>query len=283
MTTYKLAGLGLLSFGLVSALTACFGDGKNECDTAMGPCDTDETDADADSDADSDTDSDADADPFEAYVYGIDLITAYDGEGLKEYGFGDETQQDPFAYITFFEEAYWDTGGDERHTCVDVYEVQEVKIDGLGIEDIWTGFQVKYEFMGEGDRPCDEMDEDLWGDTTPADVLAAATVGAGFGPFSADFESALKSAVQQAGLNWDEDWEPYSKGFYPAVYDPGTGSLASANMGYFFAYELDEDYNIVYNADDELVGVDLSGLDALPEQSLISARTYYLVDVQTLF
>ena len=283
MTTTKLAGLGLLSLGLAASLTACFGGSDKECDTALGDCgDSVEADADADSDADSDTD--ADPEYFEPYVFGMDFYAGYDGAGMVAYGFGDGNVQDPFAAITVFEEAYFDSGGDTRYTCEETYLITENGVDRLRLDHIYAGCDVSLtHYPGATHSPWRDFDPSIWGDETGVTVFEGATLGVGMGPMSAQWETTVKDAVVSAGLDWEADWAPYLLTYYPGIYDASSGGLVGVESGFGFTYQTDENMDLMYNADDELMSYEISGLEALPSPALLNGRAYYLIYTDNLF
>ena len=243
MITRKL-GLGLLTLSLLAGLSACT-DKVEDCDTAAGEDCTGEGDADTDADADSDTDSDADADAyFEPYAMGFNWITAYDDGAFTGWLASDGSDSQPFVSVTVYEEAYFDAG-DERYSCTYNAYFNEVAIDNMGLEDLWYGAEVELADAGEGSTDCSNFNTDDWGATDPSAALLANRFALGFGPLGPNVGPSLEQAVNDAGYDWENDYEPYAFSYYMAFTQDASAAFAdtesASDYGFTYAYEVEDD------------------------------------------
>lgn len=252
--------------------------GEKEDDT--GSDDSVEGDADADSDADTDTDSDSDSDSdtdanvFEDYAVFMNFRLGHIDGSMTAYGYIDEDgaaqEVTPYVEMTFAEEDYFDTG-DERYTCTWYGYVVENSLDNLGV-DPWIGWDVSFLFI---DTDCENFDEEIWGEGTPTTLLESAQFGIGFGEMDSDLTDSFKAAVEDAGYDWEADYEPYLFGMYLAPYDDEVGGLAGGQVNIAYAYELDEDGMLTYDGDDNLIAYDITGTDEMPSPAFVYGPAWF--------
>lgn len=308
MTATKISGLALLGLGVL--FVGC-GDKDNTCDTATGEgCTPDSEEPEADSDGDGIVDSedecpdeapgecpdpdrdgcpsstpdiDCKPDYFDAYAFGVTTRTGYDGSGLVPYGIDESTQQDPYAGITFYEEDYFDTG-DERYSCIEFFMLTEESVSSMGVDDLWAGYEVSMTWYADASsNPCEDFDPSIWGADTPISLVEGTQWGVGFGDMSGDFENTMKTAVQNAGLDWANEWAPYVFSYYLGLYDSDAGEVAGSELGWGFAFEVDESTWIPKADGDNLIPFEMSSATELPSPAYVSGSCLYLPYTSNLF
>ena len=268
MRLMKLASVA--SLGLF-ALTGC--DKEEICDTAVEDCDpvTDDTDADTDADADTDTDTDTDTTSyFDSYAVGFEWNVGHDGSGLTSYGI-DGTAQDPWVTVTFYEESYFDAY-DDRYSCSWVGTVVDNGLDTLGADGLWIGHAVSLEAF---DTDCGDFDPDEWGGDTPTSKLESMELGIGYAGLSVDFAADLEEAIVSQGGDWSE-YDGYMFATWLAFYDEETGALAGTESGWTYAYELDAQGDIAYDAEDAPLRYNVAGGTEMPAPAFVQSGAWQL-------
>ena len=81
---------------------------------------------------------------------------------------------------------------------------------------------------------------------------------------------AAHLAVEDAGLDWAVDWDPYVFAALWGFYSEADGAWATGENGYAFAFETDDAMALSYDENDELISVDISDVETLPAWALIN-------------
>jgi hypothetical protein len=209
--------------------------------------DTDaDTDSDTDTDTDTDVDTDTDADVFMPWAVGFNFDGAYDsaadswGTATFEYK-GYPGEFPPFFELVIYDERGWGNE-DPRYQCSFVYS-------GFGGEPSFSTDEVYVGVMLPKGTPlasnCGTANGGLldWGtvDSPVSDPNSEAGEGwaVGFGEMNSKFVESLSGAVEDAGLDWDNDWAPYTlAGGWMAADKTGDVLVQSS---YASVFETDED------------------------------------------
>jgi len=261
------------------AISACeIGTGEVD-DTALDPegdadadadADTD-TDADSDADADTDADSDADADADSDTDSDADTDCTFNDDALiADTGMPDDSVEfDPSYFITstvmmIDDNEVWDFDYDGSASssyieftffdskAAGYAELCSIVYDASGATEstsTWktsSGGQVYAAFdldLADGYTDCGVLDAGTWDTTDMRDVLENQKWGIGVGEM-VDIYEVIKSAVQDAGLDWTKDWEPYVTSSY--LYWDVLGG----------AYELMYTFGYDTSCDEALIGGD---------------------------
>ena len=130
----------------------------------------------------------------------------------------------------------------------------------------------------EIDTNC-ELDPDVWGAITPGSLLAEQRFWTGIGPMSDDFQVSFREAVEDAGYDWECDWQPfvYSNWFGLQMED----GFVRDETNYAISYELDQNRAIVYGSDGNPSMYALDGNP--PEQTLVWNAPWALWPSEFLF
>ena len=270
----------------------------NDEEEALG---TDPEDADTDGDGCDDKDEiDLGHDPlddsddceyFEATVMFVSLRTGYDQSGLSGYTGVDSngaaySQDTPWVEVQLVTDDYFDAY-DDRYACTWVANVVPAGggsfvADDFGVSDLWIGYGVNFElFVSEDGTPqtdCYDFDPEVWGEDSPTAVLESTEFGVGFAPMSAEFATTLQGAVEGANLDWDADWAPYVFSYYLGFADIDTGEVGVGEVGFGFAYELDEQMGFIYDEAGDAITRELGPdgtVDELPPYSFVSGGSLY--------
>lgn len=270
----------------------------NDEEEALG---TDPEDADTDGDGCDDKDEiDLGHDPlddsddceyFEATVMFVSLRTGYDQSGLSGYTGVDSngaaySQDTPWVEVQLVTDDYFDAY-DDRYACTWVANVVPAGggsfvADDFGVSDLWIGYGVNFElFVSEDGTPqtdCYDFDPEVWGEDSPTAVLESTEFGVGFAPMSAEFQTTLQGAVEGANLDWDLDWAPYVFSYYLGFADIDTGEVGVGEVGFGFAYELDEQMGFIYDEAGDAITRELGPdgtVDELPPYSFVSGGSLY--------
>lgn len=237
---------------LLSALAACVGPERRDCDTS-GFCDTDTADTEVgDADTDSDTDSDTDTDPpepFDPYAFFVEWNAGYDGSGLVPYGLDQndpDLLQDPFIVFTIVERQYFDSGS-ATYTCRWTGKMDPVAPTAL--QGAWEAWDIQLTLIS---TTCDGFPTRDWDESTPTTKLEQLDVKLGFGEMSGPMKMGLRQAVEESGEDWYADWEPY---VFSGYLDFGDGSKEGT---YTFAQQLEADLTPVYDEGNNAVYVEMN-------------------------
>ena len=226
-----------------------------------------DSDSDADSDADSDSDSDADADvTFVPYAVGFSWSLGFEDDGYVGWS-SDGSYNDPFVEVTFYEEAYFNSG-DDRYACTWYAYVQDLGEDDMGVSGLWYGAEVA--LIDAGVNNCEGFDAKVWGATTPTKRMTDMRFGVGFGPLGPEVGPSLEQAVYDAGYDWERDWEPYVFSYYMGFTRSSSTSL-SANvqeLGYGIAFEVDTSMGLAAEPE----SLDIAGDLRLPKRAFLNGR-----------
>ncbi len=251
VTALGLAGCEL-NFGKPdTADTGSWVEGDADADA---DADTD-TDADADSDADADTDADADADTdadadadsdadtdcewldvevdgsnepdpatqFDLTYFGLGFIGQIQESEIYDWEMDSEPASAMLEFTLY--DSDWDT-------CSLIYDASDyVHNNGWKTEggQLYDAFDID---IAAGYTDCPELDDAQWETIDARELVERHKWGHGFGSFYAN-ESELKDAVQDAGLDWTNDWQPYVMATYIYWDLAGYG----IELGYGFGYE----------------------------------------------
>lgn len=274
MTLNKLHALSLLSLGLFAGC----GDKDTPDDTSGDEsevpvfeiCD-DGVDNDEDGDIDCEQDDCCSEEAcanhdnciveFEVYAMLMAVHAGYDGAGLSGYSGVDSNgeifvQEEPWVELTFATEDYFATG-DERGMCTWVGNIVEngLSSGGNDTDDLWIGFEVNFElFVDEQGQPytdCQDFPLEWGDDRMPTDVVENLTWFVGWGRGSNEWRGELETAVGNAGLDWDADWDPFVFANWSGYVQPSSSEFVSGETGYAFGSFTDEDMMLLYDENDE--------------------------------
>jgi predicted nucleic acid-binding Zn-ribbon protein len=301
--------LAHLLFPLVLFATACeIGTGKDD-DTGLDPegdtdtdtdADTDtdtdadgdtDTDTDADTDADADADTDADADcewlddalladtgmpddevEFEpAYFIASAVIMVHESE-VYDFSY-DGTDQTSYIEFTFF----GDSSTSYAELCSIIYDASEASPPaGTWVTDSGGELFDAFSFeLADGYTDCGVLNDGSWGSEDMRDVLEKWQWGVGIGQM-VSVKDDLKPAVEDAGLDWTNDWEPYVVSGY-LYWDLAGGAL---EWMYTFGYDTRCDEAII-DGDGYLVPLDAPTSKPI-ETGLWIPNGFYYVDASYL-
>lgn len=221
-----------------------------------------------------DTDTDTDTNVFEDYAVFMTFRLAHLDGGMTAYAYEDESgavvEVTPTVEMTFAEEEYFEAY-DDRYTCTWYGYVIENSLDDLGAEP-WIGWDVSFLFI---DTDCEDFDEELWGESTPTSKIESEQFGIGFDTLDSDVASAFQDAVEGAGYDWEQDYEPYVFGMLLAPYDAESGGLAGGQINIAYAYEMEDDGMLIYDEEGNLIPYNISGTDELPSPSFVYGPAFY--------
>lgn len=271
------AALGLGA--LVVMGPGCAGDKGSDAGT-----DTSETEGDADTDTDSDGDTDTEPAYFEDYVVFVAVNMGYDGFGPTDYYLpGDDAASPSFAQLTFVEEAYFETGGDEEYTCTYAGVLSFEEPLDLGVESAWYGSKVS---LVGGNTDCENFDPARYGlDGNPVEAIESLSFGIGYGPLEeGQLETALIEAFDREGLDFETEGRPYYFTGYVAISPDGGDTYEAVPLNYTTAYVTDDDMELVVDEADNLSVYD--GMDEaveLPYPSLVYSPGYFGLYTSSLF
>lgn len=273
--------------GLTNEEEDALGTDPEEADTDGDGCDDkDEIDEGHDPLDDSD-----DCEYFEATVMFVSLRTGYDQAGLSGYTGVDSSgaafnQETPWVEVQLVTDDYFDAY-DDRYACTWLGNVVPASgsnyvLDDFGVADLWAGYAVKLELVvaedGTPQTDCYDFDPTVWGEDSPTTIIEATEFGVGFGPMSGEFAGTLQTAVEGAALDWDLDWAPYVFSYYLGFADLTSGEVSVGEIGFGFAYELDEQMGFVYDEAGESITRELGPdgtVDELPPYSFVSGGSLY--------
>ncbi|MDP6932333.1 MAG: hypothetical protein QGG40_05425, partial [Myxococcota bacterium] len=204
--------------------------------------DTD-TDTDTDTDCDWPTEDLYDDTPIEGavmepYYFAVSAVAGIEDGLLYDYGY-DGTNVS--ANITF---AFYDES--QAELCSVIYDLSESTASGASWEtssggEIYESFKLD---LRDGYTDCTTIPSPVWGSDDIRDVIEANVWGLGWGEML-DLLGYLEPAVEDAGQDWENDWEPYVSSSY----------LFWEAIG--MAYELN--YGLAYKTDCGELATDSSG------------------------
>jgi hypothetical protein len=148
----------------------------------------------------------------------------------------------------------------------------------MGIRGRWGGAELEIGDAGATDGSG--VETSVWGDTDPAKAIAGTRVGLGFGPLGPNVASELETAVYDAGLDWEADWEPSVFSYYMGFAKSSGANLGAdaQDYGYAFASQVDASMNIMTDDDGKLITQEIGGDTMLPPRSFLSGRAWLAVD-----
>ena len=204
-------------------------------DTGLNP----EGDADADADADTDTDADADADAdadsdadtdcewaddaviadtglpdasveFEPYYFIASAVLMIDDNEIWDFDYDGEANS---SYVEFV--FFGDSSSGYAELCSIIYD-GSTATETTSPWKTSSGGQVYGAFdldLADGYTDCGVLNAGDWDTTDMREVLENHKWGVGIGEM-VDVKTDLKPAVEDAGLDWDNDWAPFVSSGY---------------------------------------------------------------------
>jgi len=185
----------------------------------------------------------------------------------------DSTANSSYIDFTFF----GDSSTSYAELCTIIYDIS----DAAETTSTWTtdsGGQLYGAFdlsLADGYTDCGILDEGSWDTTDMRDVLEKHKFGVGIGEM-VNVADDLKPAVQDAGLDWDNDWEPYVTSGY-LYWDLAAGAL---EWMYTFGYDTSCDVAL-FDGDGYLIPLDKPTSGPV-ERGLWVANGFYYVDASYL-
>lgn len=146
-------------------------------------------------------------------------------DGLIHDGYVDGEEQSSYLQFIWYDAKF-------NELCSTTYDASLASPASLisdGGATIWESWLFA---LGAPEDACPPFDAARFGYSSADDFVQALVWGVGIGEMSAEFESELITAVEDAGLDWATDWEPYVTGMHISF----DGSIAY-DIGYAFHYE----------------------------------------------
>jgi hypothetical protein len=232
-----------------------------------------EGDTDTDSDADTDTDTDTDVPDVEPPWMALSSAVTVD-DGLWGYGVGG-AWTDPYMSVTFYEDAWFDTG-DEQYRCDWWGRLSD---DGKTVfpesTEVWKAWRVELDSF---DTDCSGFDVGVWNGETPSGHMNGFKLGIGWGPLSQQRATELEDAFTDAGQDWSQVGPTLHSVWY--AFDDGSGQWDVYEGGYGIAFEVDADYELVYE-DGEAIALDSDRGD--PGPAVYSGYRWSTLETGLLF
>lgn len=167
-----------------------------------------------------------------------------DGEDLVSHYY-EGTEYPAYFEFTFAEEEYFD-GYDDRYTCSWWGSPSPNGLSDLSLGDnIWVGWDMSLQVI---DTDCTSFDPELWGDETPTSVIESMDFGYGFGPTSDDFKGEI---VDNWGVDWTTDWEPYVFSGFVAWWSDKDDALFGSETNYSWNFQVDDAWELVTETGDD--------------------------------
>jgi len=210
---------------------------------------------------------------FTPGAFFVETYAAYDGERLDEFILDPNDPASalpPVMMLTLAEDRYFTSGGNDSYTC-SWFGVMNVEgLDSLDDPSLWAGYAISLDFL---ETDCTNMDPWVWGERTPTSMLESAFLGIGYRPMSPGFESVIKAQVDDSGLRWAQDWEPFVFTMVMGLWDEDSGKLIGSEVDYAFSYEMSQGA-LSYGLSGDPIPQRLSDSTGLPE-GLIAGYPYF--------